>query len=176
MKGIAEGTYNSKHAEAARLYYTTIYIHTHTPTELKLGHAHERRCDPNRLEQHVVARHESQQHDGVVGGTTDRNSLSARQANGAAMLVEVDTATVSVLLLVRLIAEGREVVRRLVVRKEVEQPQKLAVNAPRGRHARRQKRQRPIASIRLPVVADLVSGSLVKELVGPIRIAQRAVA
>ena len=25
-----------------------------------------------------------------AGGTTDRNSLSARQANGAAMLVEVD--------------------------------------------------------------------------------------
>ena len=104
------GTYNTKHAEAARLYYTTIYIHTHTPTELKLGHAHERRCDPNRLEQHVVARHEAQQHDGVVGGTTDRNSLSARQANGAAMLVEVDAAAVAVLLLVRLIAEVREVV------------------------------------------------------------------
>ena len=58
-----------------------------------------------------------------MGGTTDRNSLSARQANGAAMLVDVDTATVSVLLLVRLIAEGREVVRRLPVRKEVEQHQ-----------------------------------------------------
>ena len=85
-----------------------------------------------------------------VGGTTDRNSLRARQANGAAMLVEVDAAAVAVLLLVRLI------VRRLLVRKEVEQPQKLAVNAPRGRHARMQKRQRPIASIRLPVVADLV--------------------
>ena len=32
-----EGTYNTKHAEAARLYYTTIlryyHIHTHTPTE-----------------------------------------------------------------------------------------------------------------------------------------------
>ena len=111
-----------------------------------------------------------------VEGTTDRNSLSARQANGAAMLVEVDAAAVAVLLLVRLIAEGREAVRRLLVRKEVEQPQELAVNALRGRHARRQKRQRPIASIRLPVVADLVSGSLVKELVGPIRIAQRAVA
>ena len=41
-----------------------------------------------------------------VGGTTDRNSLSARQANGAAMLVEVDAAAVAVLLLVRLIAEG----------------------------------------------------------------------
>ena len=24
LKGIAEGTYNSKHAEAAKLYYTTI--------------------------------------------------------------------------------------------------------------------------------------------------------
>ena len=40
LKGIAEGTYNSKHAEAARLYYTTTttttttHIHTHTPTEL----------------------------------------------------------------------------------------------------------------------------------------------
>jgi len=40
LKGIAEGTYNSKHAEAARLYYTTTttttttHIHTRTPTEL----------------------------------------------------------------------------------------------------------------------------------------------
>jgi hypothetical protein len=40
LKGIAEGTYKSKHAEAARLYYTTTttttttHIHTHTPTEL----------------------------------------------------------------------------------------------------------------------------------------------
>ena len=40
LKGIAEGTYNSKHAEAARLYHTTTttttttHIHTHTPTEL----------------------------------------------------------------------------------------------------------------------------------------------
>ena len=32
-----------------------------------------------------------------VGGTTDRNSLSTRQANGAAMLVEVDAAAVAVL-------------------------------------------------------------------------------
>ena len=48
-----------------------------------------------------------------VGGTTDRNSLSARQADGAAMLVEVDAAAVAKLLLVRFIAEGREVVRSL---------------------------------------------------------------
>ena len=127
LKGIAEGTYNTRHAEAARLYYTTTYIHTHTHTELKLGYARERLFAPNHLGQHVVARHEAQQHDGV-GGTTDRNSLSARQADGAAMLVEVDAAAVAILLLVRLIAEGREVVRRLPVRKEVEQPQKLAVS------------------------------------------------
>ena len=92
------------------------------------------------------------------------------------MLVEVDAAAVAVLLLVRLIAEGREVVRRLPVRKGVEQPQKLAVNAPRCRHARRQERQRPIARIWLPVAANLVSSGLVKELVGPIRVAQFAVA
>ena len=53
-----------------------------------------------------------------VGGTTDRNSLRARQANGAAMLVEVDAAAVAKLLLVRFIAEGRDVIRRLPVRKE----------------------------------------------------------
>ena len=54
LKGIAEGTYNSKHAEAARLYYTTttttttIHIHTHTHLlGFKLEHAHERRCGPN---------------------------------------------------------------------------------------------------------------------------------
>jgi len=54
LKGIAEGTYNSKHAEAARLYYTTTttttttHIHTHTHLlSFKLEHAHERRCGPN---------------------------------------------------------------------------------------------------------------------------------
>ena len=34
LEGSAEGTYNTKHAEAARLYYTTTYTHTYTPTEL----------------------------------------------------------------------------------------------------------------------------------------------
>jgi len=58
-----------------------------------------------------------------VGGTTDRNSLSARQANGAAMLVEVDAAAVAKLLLVWFIAEIREEVGSLLVRNEVEQPQ-----------------------------------------------------
>ena len=30
LKGIAEGTYNTKHAEAARLYYTTILLFYYT--------------------------------------------------------------------------------------------------------------------------------------------------
>ena len=44
-----------------------------------------------------------------VGGNTDRNSLSARQADGAAMLAEVDAAAVAILLLVRHIRGPRAV-------------------------------------------------------------------
>ena len=51
-----------------------------------------------------------------VGGTTNRNSLSARHADGAAMLVETDAAAVAKLLLVRFIADDCEVVRSLLVR------------------------------------------------------------
>ena len=75
LKGIAEGTYNTKHAEAARLYYTTILLYYDTTTythihlqSFKLGHAHERRCEPNHREQHGVARHEAQYHDGARRG------------------------------------------------------------------------------------------------------------
>ena len=32
LKVIAEGTYNTKHAEAARLYYTTILLYYYTTT------------------------------------------------------------------------------------------------------------------------------------------------
>ena len=35
LKGSAEGTYKTKHAEAARLYYTTIYPHTQTQTQTR---------------------------------------------------------------------------------------------------------------------------------------------
>ena len=68
--------------------------------------------------------------------------MSARHADGESMLVEVDAAAVAKLLLVRFIAEGHEVIRHLPVCKEVEQPQKLAVNATRDRHTHGQKRQR----------------------------------
>jgi hypothetical protein len=64
-----------------------------------------------------------------VRGDTDRNSLSTHGPNGATMLVEIDTAAVTKLLLVWFIAEISEVVRRMLVRNEGEQPQELAMNA-----------------------------------------------
>ena len=82
------------------------------------------------------------------------------------------------LLIVWFIVKVREVVGSLIVRNEVEQPQELAMNATRGRHARGQKRQRPIAVVRLsqrlPIGADRVSISLVKDHVRPVRVAERA--
>ena len=71
-----------------------------------------------------------------VGGATDRDSLSTREANGATMLMEEDTAAVTKLLLVWLVIEVRELVGRLLVSDEVEQPQEFAVNAARGGHTR----------------------------------------
>ena len=50
------------------------------------------------------------------------------------------------------------------------------MHATRGRHARREKLQRPIAVIRLPIGADLVSSSLVKDLIRPVRVTERAMA
>jgi len=49
LEGIAEGTYNTKHAEAARLYYTTIllfYCNFKSNSHLAREHAEE---DPERL-------------------------------------------------------------------------------------------------------------------------------
>ena len=75
-----------------------------------------------------------------VGGTTNRDSLSACYPDGAAMLVEVNATAMTELLLVRLITKIREVIASLLVRNEVQQTQELVVNASRGRHAYRQKR------------------------------------
>jgi len=44
LKGIAEGTYNTKHAEAARLYYTTVTIHIHTHM-----HRHDRHASHGKI-------------------------------------------------------------------------------------------------------------------------------
>ena len=64
-----------------------------------------------------------------VGGAPDRDSLSTREANGATVLMEEDTAAVTKLLLVWLVVEVREIVGSLLVSDEVEQPQELTMNA-----------------------------------------------
>jgi hypothetical protein len=46
-------------------------------------------------------------------GAPDRDSLSTREANGAMVLIEEDTAAVTKLLLVWLVVEVREIVGRL---------------------------------------------------------------
>ena len=66
-------------------------------------------------------RHSSMSARGV-GGAADRNGLSTCNANGAAMLSELDTAAMAVLLLVRCVAKVREVVGSLLVRQEIEEP------------------------------------------------------
>ena len=72
LKKIAEGTYKTKHAEAARLDYTTTQRHIdtnmnkYTPASTpKLGHAREIHCAPSHLGQHGVARHEAHPHVGA---------------------------------------------------------------------------------------------------------------
>ena len=73
------------------------------------------------------------------GGSTQRHSLSTRQPDGAPVLLEEDAATVTKLLAVLLIPKGLKIVFCLFVGYEEKQAQELAVDASRGRHARRQK-------------------------------------
>ena len=123
MKQNAEGTYKTKHAEAARLNYTTT-THRHRDTDTKT------KTEPHEslstgtfvkvIEVPIVvsntewqgARHSSVAARGV-GGAPDRDSLSTREANGATVLMEEDTAAVTKLLLVWLVVEVREIVGRL---------------------------------------------------------------
>ena len=185
MKENAEGTYKTKHAEAARLNYTTTHRHRDTNTKTKTE-PHESLSTGTLVKvievPIVVSNTEGQgtRHSSVaargVGGATDRDSLSTREANGATMLMEEDTAAVTKLLLVWLVIEVREIIGRLLVSDEVEQPQEFAVNAARGGHTRGQKRQRPMAVVRFPIRADFVSSGLIEELVRPVRVAERAMA
>jgi hypothetical protein len=134
LKENAEGTYKTKHAEAARLDYTTTHRHIDTKTEPHQSLSSDTLVKVIALPvilgntELQVTRHNSMAAR-EVGGATDRNSLSTREPNGATMLVEVDTAAVTKLLLVWFIAEVREVVGSLLIRNEVEQPQELAENA-----------------------------------------------
>jgi hypothetical protein len=73
------------------------------------------------------------------GGATQRHSLITCHPDGAPVLMEEDAATVTRLLAVRLITKGLKISFCLFDGYEENQAQKLAVDAARGRHARRQK-------------------------------------
>ena len=170
LKENAEGTYKTKHAEAARLNYTTT-THGHIDTKTKTEPQESLSTSGTFvkvIEVPIVVsntelqgtRHSSVAARGVGGAPAapDCDSLSTREANGATVLMEEDTAAVKKLLLVWLVVEVREIVGRLLVSDEVEQPQELAMNATRGRHARGQKRQRPVAVVQLLLTRSALSG------------------
>ncbi len=67
------------------------------------------------------------------GGATQRHSLGTRQADGAPVAVEEDTAAMAKLLLMSLVAK---IVIGLLVGEEEKQTQEFTMYAARCRHAR----------------------------------------
>ena len=141
----AEGNYKTKHAKTARFYYTTIHIHVHTYTNAHadteiLNEGKEGRLSADTLASFIAvplvhghAKWQVAGHIGMsaryVGGTTNRDSLSACHPDGATMLVEVNATAMTELLLVRLITKIREVMATLIVRNEVQQTRERVVTA-----------------------------------------------
>ena len=99
------------------------------------------------------------------GGATQRHSLSTCHPNGAPVAVKEDTAAVTKLLAVRLVPKGLKIVFCLFVGYEENQASELAVDASRGRHARRQKSHMPVAAICVAIIADLVGSGALEDVV-----------
>jgi hypothetical protein len=94
------------------------------------------------MEGHVEGRRAAKGSDVAAhggGGTTQRHSLSTCHPDGAPVLLEEDATTVTKLLAVLLVPKGLKIVICLFLGYEENQTQELAVDASRGRHARRQK-------------------------------------
>ncbi len=71
------------------------------------------------------------------GGATQRYSLGTRQADGAPVAVEEDTAAMAKLLLMSLVAKSCKIVIGLLVGEEEKQTQEFTMYEARCRHARR---------------------------------------
>jgi len=106
------------------------------PVMLVVGHVEERR----------VARISNVATRGG-GGATQSRSLSTCHPNGAPVLLEETAATVTKLVFVLLIAKDPKLIVSLFVGEGEDQAQELAVDAARGRHARRQERHVPVAEM-----------------------------
>jgi hypothetical protein len=77
----------------------------------------------------------------------ERKSLNACHPDGAPGFLAEDAATVTKLLCVRLITKGRKIIVCLFVGEEEDHAHDLAVDATRGRHARRQECHLSVAAI-----------------------------
>ena len=108
------------------------------------------------------------------GGATQSHSLSTCHPDGAPVLLEEDPATVTKLLAVRLIPKGLKIVFCLFVGYEENQAQELAVDAARGRHARRQESHMPVAAICVAIVADLIGSGALEDVVRVVGVAELA--
>ena len=108
------------------------------------------------------------------GGATQSHSLSTGHPDGARVLPEEDATTVTKLLAVRLITKGLKIIFCLCVGYEENQAQELAVDAARGRHARRQKSHMPVAALCVAIFADLVGSGALEDVVRVVGVAELA--
>jgi hypothetical protein len=89
-------------------------------------------------------------------------------------LLGEEAATVTKPLAVRLITKGLKIIFCLFVGYEENQAQELAVDAARGRHARRQKGRMPVAAIFVAIIADLVGSDTLEDVVRVVGVAELA--
>ena len=89
-------------------------------------------------------------------------------------MLEEDAMTVTKLLTVRLVPKGLKIVICLFVGYEENQTQELAVDASRGRHARRQKSHMQVVSISVAIIADLVGSGALEDVVRVVGVAELA--
>jgi hypothetical protein len=87
-------------------------------------------------------------------------------------LLEEDAATVTKLVFGRLKTKDRKIIVSLLVGEAEDQAQELAVDAARGRHARRQDSHMPVAAICVTIVADLVGSGALEDVIRVVRVAE----
>ena len=89
-------------------------------------------------------------------------------------MLEEDAATVTKLLAVLLVPKGLKIIFCRFVGYEENQASELAVDASRGRHARRQKSHMPVAAICVAIIADLVGRGGLEDVVRVVGVAELA--
>jgi hypothetical protein len=108
------------------------------------------------------------------GGATQSHSLSKCHPDGTPVLLEENAATVTKLVFVRLITKDRKIIVSLFIGEGEDQAQELAVDAARGRHARRQESHVPVAAICVTIDTDLVGSGALKDAIRVVGVAELA--